>query len=209
MDRMDSAFKPTRFGLLRHAPTEWNQQKRIQGQTDSPLIPAGRARAAAWGKQLNGYAWDRIIASDLGRASDTADLVNQALEVSCTKETRLREQDWGAWTGKTIKEAEKAYRGREAERVGEGWAFCPPGGESRRTVRERGCRALEAAAVRWPGETILVVTHEGVIKCLVYWLLGRQFLPSEPPLFKGRCLHWLRWDGKGLEIEEVNAVVLD
>ncbi len=206
---MDSAFKPTRFGLLRHAPTEWNQQKRIQGKTDSPLIPAGRARAAAWGKQLSQFSWNRMMASDLGRALETADLVNEALGVSVTQDIRLREQDWGEWTGKTIKEAEEAYAGALAEQVNKGWAFCPPGGESRLRVRERSCRALETAAEAWPGETIMVVTHEGVIKCLVYGLLGRQFLPSEPPLFKSRCLHWLVWGREGLGIEEINAVLLD
>ena len=43
-------LKPvTRFGLIRHAPTLWNAEKRIQGQGDSPLTPAGEQYAQQWG----------------------------------------------------------------------------------------------------------------------------------------------------------------
>ncbi|MFO7497275.1 MAG: histidine phosphatase family protein, partial [Desulfobacterales bacterium] len=47
---------------------------------------------------------------------------------------------------------------------GRGWGFRPPGGESRHEVWRRGRAALMAGARRWPGETLLGVTHEGVIK---------------------------------------------
>ena len=200
---------PTRFGLVRHAPTAWNQAKRIQGQEDSPLTPEGGKRAEAWGKLLSRFSWDRIMTSDLGRASATADLINQGLNVPVFRETRLREQDWGQWTGKTVSHVEAAYGEVPDHQKLTGWGFCPPGGESRARVRERSCQALADAAGTWPGETILVVTHEGVIRCLVYGLLGRQYLPTEPRLFTSRALHWLRFDERGLGIEEVNAFKLD
>ena len=34
---MQNSYKNTRFGLIRHAETIWNQEKKIQGQNDSPL----------------------------------------------------------------------------------------------------------------------------------------------------------------------------
>jgi probable phosphoglycerate mutase len=67
---------------------------------------------------------------------------------------------------------------------------------------------LQEAFDNWPGENILVVTHEGVIKSLVYHLSGRQFLPTEPPLLKSYQLHWLVHASNGLQIEKINALGL-
>ena len=72
-----------------------------------------------------------------------------------------------------------------------------------------GLAALSSAAERWPGKRILVVTHGGVIKTLIYRLSGRDFLPGEPPLFQGRQLHWLVHEEGGLRIEKVNALELE
>jgi len=54
-----------------------------------------------------------------------------------------------------------------AEQISAGWNFRLPGGEDRKSVLARSQRALQEAFDRWPGENILVVTHEGVIKSLV------------------------------------------
>jgi len=199
----------TRFGLLRHAQTAWNRQKRIQGRTDSPLTDAGKKQAANWAAILSGFHWDRLLCSDLGRARATAEIVNRTLSLPEHLDARLREQDWGRWEGKTIAELRQdAGRQLEAQENG-GWDFCPPGGESRRRLRERSRSALMQAARRWPGSTILVVTHEGVIKTLVYDLLGRDFLPHEPRVFeRGYWVHWLAAREEKLTIIELNAIQL-
>ncbi len=46
---MTTQEKTTRFGLMRHAETVWNREKRIQGQLDSRLTAAGRRQAESWG----------------------------------------------------------------------------------------------------------------------------------------------------------------
>lgn len=42
----------TRFALIRHATTEWNKQKRIQGRLDSVLAPEGLEQARQWERAL-------------------------------------------------------------------------------------------------------------------------------------------------------------
>jgi probable phosphoglycerate mutase len=76
------------------------------------------------------------------------------------------------------------------------------------SVSERSQIALCEAAARWPAETILIVTHEGVIKSLLYHFSGRKFLPEEPPLIKSMHLHWLFHDPGGLRIGGLNALPL-
>jgi len=199
----------TRFGLIRHAQTVWNQEKKIQGHSDSPLTADGERQASSWGKILEQFAFSRLLTSDTGRALETAKKINAVLQIQLITDPRLREQDWGHWVGKTTSQIQtEAPRALDGQ-INAGWGFCPPGGEDRRKVSARSQEALQEAAGKWPGDHFLVVTHEGVIKSIVYYLCGRKFLPSEPRLLKSYRLHWLVFDRDGLQIEKVNALKLD
>ena len=199
----------TRFGLMRHAETEWNREKRIQGHLDSRLTPEGEARAALWGERLQPQGWDRILASDLGRAVSTARQVNRTLGLPVATDPLLREQNWGDWAARTVPDLLREIPDLMARYGETGWGFRPPGGESRAMVRDRGRQALCAAADRWPGQRILVVTHAGMIRCLINGLLGRAFLPDEPPLLWSGHLHRLVGGGGDLRVDGLNAVDLD
>ena len=206
---MTEQYKITRFGLIRHAQTRWNLEKRIQGQSDSPLTADGVRQATRWGKLLKPFAWDRIIASDTGRAHETAKLVNVCLNISLTTDGRLREQDWGQWAGKTIVQLKTEIPQELKDQEKAGWAFCPPGGEDRKTAQKRSQKALLEAAAQWPGSNILVVSHEGVIKSLIYHMCGRKFLAAEPAIIKKHQLHRLAHDKNGLRVEELNALAIE
>lgn len=200
----------TRFGLVRHAETFWNREKRIQGHSDSALTEKGKKDADRWGRQLSRYAWSCILMSDAGRAVETASRINDHLQAPVESDPRLREQDWGRWTGCLIAQVEKeAPRVLPAEQMS-GWKFCPPGGEDRLSVWQRSRRALTEAARRKRGDTILIVTHEGVIKSLIYKLSGLHFLPGESVLIKPYHLHWLvdPGTGRGFKIGKLNALKL-
>ena len=205
---MIKANSTARFGLIRHAETLWNLEKRIQGHCDSPLTDVGRQAAAIWGKTLLSNHWSRILSSDTGRARQTAEIMNSFLRLPSSIDHRLREQNWGRWTAKTIAQIKADCPDELEAQIIAGWNFCPPEGERRLEVWDRSRRALIEAADRWPGATILVVTHEGVIKSLIYRLCGREFLPSEAPLINSAYLHWLLIDNNDLYLEEVNAIRL-
>jgi probable phosphoglycerate mutase len=206
---MTETKKITRFGLIRHAQTQWNLEKKIQGHGDSPLTAEGKSQAARWGRILNQFSWDRILASDTGRALETAKMINGFLKIWLKTDSRIREQDWGRWAGKTISQIDAEIQEDLAEQVNAGWDFCPPGGEDRRCVLKRSQRALTEAATAWPGDNILVVSHEGVIKCIIYHLCGRKFLPIEPSIIKPYRLHRVAYDNDGLRLEKINAIELE
>jgi broad specificity phosphatase PhoE len=205
---MPDRNSPTRFGLIRHAQTVWNLDKMIQGQKDSSLTTTGRAQSLNWGERLAPLPFDRILTSDLCRTVATAELINRTLRLPMKKTAQLRELDWGAWTGRRIRDIEKEIPEELRSMEQAGWQFRPPGGESRRAVWLRSRGALEDASKRWPGETILTVTHKGVIKCLLYGLAERKYLPQEPAMIKPRHLHWIADGETGLAIERVNAIEL-
>jgi len=195
----------TRFALLRHAETEWNREKRIQGQQDAPLTSKGRQQAERWGLALARYELDHMITSDLGRAKLTGILINLNLDLPHSEEPRLREQDWGCWAGLNFRDLLKVKELKAQERMG--WYFRPLEGESRLEVFERSRQALVDAAQSFAGKRVLVVTHGGVIKCLLYRFSRRDFLPEEPPLLEPYRLHWLSYDGRGFHIDQLNEEI--
>ncbi len=200
--------KITRFALMRHAETVWNREKKIQGHGDSPLTDRGKREADRWGAELSRFSWDRIIGSDLGRAVNTAVIINHHLQIPLETDRWLREQDWGEWTAKSIDKIQSEELLKLDEDQRSGWQFCPPGGEDRISVWQRSHNALVIAARKWPGTTILVVTHEGVIKNLIYRLCNRFYAPGEASLIKARHMHWFVIQNKGLRLDQINALQL-
>jgi len=199
----------TRFGLIRHAETVWNRERRVQGQLDSPLTPEGEQQASRWGRTLQSFSWDRILASDTGRAQATAAVINAHLNLPIESDPRLRELDWGCWSARTIAQIRAEDREAVAAQEAAGWEFRPPGGESRRQQLERSRQALIDAAGRRPGDCILVVTHEGVIKSLAHHLCGCAFTSAESVCLRPYHLHWLTAAAGQVALAGLNACGLD
>lgn len=205
MEHSDSVNKTdTVFGLLRHGQTEWNLVKRVQGLEDSPLTDTGRQQTAEWGQTLQRFQFERILGSDLGRVRETVGIINQTLFLPVTVDKRLREQSWGDWEGLTLPHITSRYQEELRRQVAKGWDFTAPGGESRSAVRDRLFAALTDAAARWPGEKILVVCHQGVIKAALYHLTDREFLPGEDPLLHHNSLHLIHCVGDRFRLGELN-----
>jgi probable phosphoglycerate mutase len=195
------------FLLIRHASTPWNEEKRIQGQKDIPLSPQGVLQARGWCNTLQRVLWSRVLCSDLQRAVDTAHSVNNGRESIISTDRRLREQDWGRWTGCTIDELHGRHAAEVRLQENAGWNFRPPGGESRTEVLRRTLDCLEETvrnAAQSRTAPVLVVTHLGVIKCLVTHLMGLSFTPDEPSPVKKRALHRIGWDGRTFTLLERN-----
>jgi probable phosphoglycerate mutase len=180
----------TLYGLLRHGQTTWNTQGRVQGRLDSPLTSEGIGAVRQWARLLAAprWRWTRILTSPAPRAAITAQLINEELRVDIQEEEDLREQDWGLWEGLRWPEIRTSYGDELLVQIGKGWSFRPPGGESRSEVRDRVHGLLTRLGRRYAGEQILVITHQGVIKSLIYAIEKRKFLPQEPKLIDKNLL---------------------
>jgi len=60
---------------IRHGETDWNVEKRIQGQTDTVLNSNGKRQARLLAKALESKPCTAIVSSDLKRAHETASIV--------------------------------------------------------------------------------------------------------------------------------------
>ena len=198
----------TTFGVIRHAETVWNREKRIQGHQDSPLTTEGEMMADRWGLALRAFHWDRILASDIGRAVATAGRINIRLQVPMEVDPRLRELDWGRWTTKTVAQLRQEEGEMLAVQERAGWDFQPPQGESRRSQLARCRQALLEAAGRHPGDSILVVTHRGVIKCLAHGLSDSGPLAADKIGAQLYRLYWVAAAAGRLSLDGLNALVL-
>lgn len=117
----------------------------------------------------------------------------------------LREQDWGRWQGKTIAEVQQEEATLLASQIKAGWDFCPPGGESRREVLQRALSVTSSLLHKDAGKRILLISHEGVVKALIYHLAARAFIPSEKKLLQKRQLHLLIGDDGQLALGPLNV----
>src|SRR5438132_1605088 len=98
-----------RLLLVSHAQTDWNVEGRFQGQTDIPLNSYGRLQARKLQQRLASTPLDAIVASDLSRARETAEIVAAAHGKPVRTDRRLRELHFGSWEGLTYSEIQAKY----------------------------------------------------------------------------------------------------
>ena len=156
----------SRLLLLRHGESEWNALGRWQGWADPPLSPEGEDQAREAGRLLAGTGFGAAVSSDLQRARRTAELAGAALGLGPVQvEPGLREYDVGEWSGLTRAEIETRWPGALDE-WRQGRLVAMPGGETRSAFEARIAETMARLADRFPGGTVLVITHGGVISTL-------------------------------------------
>ena len=133
---------------IRHGETSWNAEGRLQGALDIPLNELGRKQAAHAGNILGELlvrdGRDKhvipFVASPLGRARTTMDLVREVLGLppgDYALDDRLREIGYGEWEGSTLAEMRAKDPEFYARRLTQKWTMSSPGGESYAAVQVR------------------------------------------------------------------------
>ncbi|MGI9490315.1 MAG: histidine phosphatase family protein [Geminicoccaceae bacterium] len=123
--------------LIRHGQTEWNLEGRLQGGKDSPLTVLGRQQANGVAISLKVRPPSLILASPLGRARKTAEIIAKALDISIEKDDRLGELRFGAAEGLTLKAIDERWPDFRARREQNKWSTRWPDGESCADANQR------------------------------------------------------------------------
>ena len=92
-----------RLYIVRHGETDWNVQRRLQGESDVPLNHEGKAMAVKTGEALRGIPFDLAVTSPYIRAEETADLILGERKLPRLTDPRIREITWGNGTEKQWK----------------------------------------------------------------------------------------------------------
>ena len=143
----------TTIFLVRHGETIDNARQIMQGQTQGELNEKGREQARQVAERLSVEPVDAVVASDLNRAIQTAEIIAapHGLPVRTTK--LLRERDWGSFTGRFIPDLR-----------GETW---PDDIESEAALLERARSFLISITTTYPDKRVVAVGHGIVNKAIM------------------------------------------
>lgn len=159
---------PRSFFFVRHGETDWNRNGVLQGFTDIPLNETGRAQARAAAAVVARHPIDRIVASPLSRAHETARLLNEVMQKPLSLCPDLRERNFGDLEGKTYAELEalRATAGQDGVAVEESGYPCPPRGEAYADFKARIVGSFTRALTAGDGGNVLFVCHGGIYRVL-------------------------------------------
>lgn len=140
--------------LVRHGETQWNAERRIQGQSDSPLTAKGEQQAMQVATRAKELGITHIISSDLGRTRRTAEIIAQACGCDILLDPRLRELNMGVLETRNIDsltEEEENWRRQLVNGTKDGRI---PQGESMLELSER-MHSVLASCLELPQEADL------------------------------------------------------
>ena len=158
--------------FVRHGQTEWNVERRMQGQNDSALTEKGVAESIALGERLSEICFDGVWCSPLGRTKHSLQLILGEKRLPVRYDDRLLEIDLEMWEGRTKNELEQDSVNEKL--VHAFWnspdKFTPEWGESFEDVQERIIDFFSELVARHNCKRVLVVTHTTVIKTFLCYL---------------------------------------
>ena len=161
--------------------TEWQNVKdpdsraagqRLLGRTDVPLSKEGMVRSEKLAAALQKEPLVAIHSSPLQRARVLADMVSGASGVPVVYTDALREIDFGDCEGLVFEDVEKQFPNTHHAYLSGALDIAFPNGESFPAFRARVGRWLEELVATGQDGTHLVVTHGGVTRAALCYLLG-------------------------------------
>lgn len=191
----------TTIYLIRHAESEGNLFKRIQGQYDCPITALGQQQIACLKSHFAQIPVDAIYSSDLRRALQTAQAIYLPKHLPLHTDPALREVDFGAWEDVPFGAAMNCNpdcmkRFQQGE-----LAWHIEGGETLLQAQERIVSCVQRIVAENPNRTVAIVSHGTVIRLLLTKLSASGHYQPEGMNTSFSCL---QADINGIHIQWVN-----
>ncbi len=168
----------TNFCIVRHGETDWNTEKRLQGQIDIGLNAAGQAQALAIRAYLEKVpAFAAVYSSDLVRAWHTAQIATADMELAVLPAPTFRERHYGTHQGLTSAEAAHAHPAMYRLHQARDLHYTYDTGESLAAFAVRIHHGLNILAEKHRGQAVLIFTHGGVLD-IIYRLATQRPLDT-------------------------------
>lgn len=149
--------------IVRHGETDWNQERRMQGEHDTPLNKNGKELARITARALEDVPFDLAISSPLSRALETARILIGDRKIPVLRDSRIREINWGEWDGIGVRDPKYSSVSGTIRLFYEQPFSFPgaPGGETIREVCKRTGEFYQDLihTESYRDKTILVSTH--------------------------------------------------
>ncbi|MCZ4281149.1 histidine phosphatase family protein [Kiloniella laminariae] len=190
--------------VLRHGPTHWNSEKRLQGRSDIVLSPTGRDLVSSWRLPADWLTANWLV-SPLKRAQETAELLGQQKIIT---DPLLIEMSWGDWEGKRLPDLRADPDSQIFEQEQRGLDLLPPGGESPRQVQNRLKPLLQRLASQ--NNPHVCVAHKGVLRALYAMASGWNMIDKPEIKLRDSCAHLFHLSETGIPcIVAMNLSLLD
>lgn len=162
----------TEIYFFRHAQTEWNQQRRFQGQKDSALSETGIMQSRKMKERILALNPEIFVTSALNRTKNT---LYYALEDSKVNSVFLEMKDFneaafGCWEGMLIGDVVQNYESEFRLYREQPHLFAMKGAETYLEIQERAVNGIEKILRKYPGKKTAVITHGMVLLCLTGYL---------------------------------------
>ena len=161
---------PGRLILVRHGESFGNRERVFADDpAELALTERGYSQARAAAVRIGElYSPRLVVASPFLRASETARIIAEHLDVPLQIEANLYERDIGSFRGKSY-DALTSASGYDPERH---WLWKPDGGESYGDVQARVAPILSQLRQQYPSQDVVIVSHGGVMLCLWAYVMG-------------------------------------
>lgn len=131
------------------------------------MTEEGREQAEAVAALLENGRWEAVVASDLLRAKETAEIIGRRLQLPVLFCTGLRERGFGPLEGLTAEEIRGAFPGWFPKKD-----LDLPGVEPLAALAERAKTTLSALAAVFAGHRVVVVSHGAFLRAFFAACLG-------------------------------------
>lgn len=157
--------------LIRHGETESNRRGSYLGWTDVELNEIGIEQVRLLRDRLKGTKVDKIYASPLKRALQTAEIINENYRLDIVPSDGLKERNFGIWDDLTFEEITQKHPSEYNDWIGDWIKYQIKDGESALEAYERSAAFVDEIIKNNTEGAIMLVTHLGTIRFLLAHLL--------------------------------------
>jgi len=202
--------------LVRHGETDWNAEKRMQGQIQHIMLnEEGLRQSRLLAKRLANERIDIIYSSPQERALQTAEMIAKPHSLSIITHAGLAERTHGLIDGMSMDEFKKKYPKVFDEYMKTREIKGMEGAETLAQLTNRAMAAFKEIVEQNLKKNILIVSHGGICKNIIMALAG---MPSGPSDFAGAkdgfkrpslrqhncCINIIKSDGKRFVVEKID-----
>jgi len=175
--------------LIRHGQTNWNEERRVQGQSESKLTEVGKQQAIDLKDRLGKFQFSAKFCSPSLRTRETAARLFPETQTTIEYLDSLREIDLGPWEGQLYDDIAT----HSPEDYDCFWnsphLFDVDGAESFLQLQRRGLESVQQIAAKYRGDHVAIVSHGAIIKSVLCHYEDRSLDRLWEPPHLHNCAH--------------------
>jgi len=193
----------TTLYLIRHGETNFNREKRFQGQIDAELSPEGLKQAEKLRGKMKNIHVDAIYCSPLQRARKTAEIAFPEKELIIFDE--LKERSYGNAEGMLRKDFDKEFP-HLIEDYEKRWHLDVEGVELFDDLKQRAVQVIEDIAKKEKGKSIAIVAHGGLLRAFLMKITGKPDEKHRDYRFGNTSLTIMEYENGEFNLKSFNDI---